>query len=291
MLIRYRNIFHLSPRINSTFIQFTPTASVNGSIKTENSQHHDFLSLYWSIIRQMKHILILGANSDVAKQAAKLYITSGDHVTLASRSINELADFASRETFGPKQFDIIYFDAEAFDTHESFYASLPYKPDIVLYAAGYQVENDRALVDWEATFRMMKVLYAGAVSILNIIAMDQSNTALERIIGLSSLSGVRGRKSNFIYGSTKSAFTQYLAGLRQHLHSRNVIVNVVVAGYIRSKMTSHLKLPESLLLEPEFVARKVFHAGDSFVIVPGFKWKLIYQILKRMPERMVAKLP
>jgi NADP-dependent 3-hydroxy acid dehydrogenase YdfG len=63
---------------------------------------------------------------------------------------------------------------------------------------------------------MMEVNYMGGVSILNIIAMDESNKNLERIIGLSSLSGVRGRKSNFVYGSTK-AFTQYLAGLRQSL--------------------------------------------------------------------------
>jgi NADP-dependent 3-hydroxy acid dehydrogenase YdfG len=67
---------------------------------------------------------------------------------------------------------------------------------------------------------MMEVNYMGGVSILNIIAMDESNKNLERIIGLSSLSGVRGRKSNFVYGSTKAAFTQYLAGLRQELASR-----------------------------------------------------------------------
>ena len=138
---------------------------------------------------------------------------------------------------------------------------------------------------------MMKVHYCGAVSILNIIATDLANTGLEKIIGLSSLSGVRGRKSNFIYGSTKSAFTQYLAGLRQHLAARNVMVNVIVAGYIRSKMTQGLGLPESLMLEPSFIANAVVHAGNRFTIVPGFKWKIIYTILRILPEFLVAKLP
>ena len=239
----------------------------------------------------MNYILLLGANSDVAKQAARLYIASGAHVTLASRSTGELQQFSLQEGFDPARVHICFFDAENFSGHRTFYEALPHKPGTVLYAAGYQVENDRALVDWEASFRMMKVLYAGAVSILNIIAMDQSNPRLQRIIGLSSLSGVRGRKSNFIYGSTKSAFTQYLAGLRQYLHSRNIIVNVVVAGYIRSKMTSHLDLPESLLLEPVFVARKVVGAGSGFVIVPGIKWKFIYFVLRLLPERLVARLP
>jgi short-subunit dehydrogenase len=121
--------------------------------------------------------------------------------------------------------------------------------------------------------------------------MDKENVRLERIIGLSSLSGVRGRRSNFIYGSTKSAFTQYLAGLRQYLFKRRVTVNVIVAGYIRSKMTAGLDLPESLMLEPDFIAKALVEAGGRFVIVPGFKWKLIYTLLKWMPERLVAKLP
>ncbi|WP_431210857.1 SDR family NAD(P)-dependent oxidoreductase [Puia sp. P3] len=138
---------------------------------------------------------------------------------------------------------------------------------------------------------MMNVLYAGAVSILNIIAMDAGNRGLERIVGLSSLSGVRGRKSNFIYGSTKAAFTTYLAGLRQYLFTRGVVVNAIVSGYIRSKLTAGLDLPGSLLMEPAYVARFVVEAPRRFVVVPGWKWKIIYGILKVLPEGLVAKLP
>lgn len=238
-----------------------------------------------------KTVLILGANSDVAKQTIRLYTDKGFHVIAASRSTGTLEEFIQKENIDPRKVTILYFDAEAFDTHASFYASLPQKPHIVVYAAGYLKQNEEALLDWEGSFRMMKVHYAGAVSILNIVAMDSSNAGLERIIGLSSLSGVRGRKSNFIYGSTKSAFTQYLAGLRQYLFPRRITVNVIVAGYIRSKMTKGLNLPESLMLEPSFIANAVVNAGKRFIIVPGFKWKVIYQVLKAMPEKLVAKLP
>jgi short-subunit dehydrogenase len=229
-----------------------------------------------------KIVLILGANSDVAKAAIRLYVDKGYKVIAASRSLDELRTLPV---------EAVYFDATDFDSHRSFYESLPQKPHIVLYAAGYLKNNEEALLDWEGSFRMMKVHYCGAVSILNIIAMDSANPHLEKIIGLSSLSGVRGRKSNFIYGSTKSAFTQYLAGLRQYLFSRGITVNVIVAGYIRSKMTAGLDLPESLMLEPSFIARSVVESGKRFIIVPGFKWKVIYQILRLMPERLVAKLP
>ena len=238
-----------------------------------------------------KTVLILGANSDVAKEALRLYVNKGYRVIAASRSTNQLQLFVDQNIANKSAVDIRYFDAVAFDTHREFYDTLPAKPQIVLYAAGFQVTNDEALVSWEGTYQMINVLYAGAVSILNIVAMDSSNKNLERIVGLSSLSGVRGRRSNFIYGSTKSAFTQYLAGLRQFLFPRKVQVNAIVSGYIRSKLTAGLQLTPSLMLEPSFVAAAIVNAGNVLIIVPGWKWKIIYFILKSLPERLVAKLP
>ncbi|HEY0271663.1 MAG TPA: SDR family NAD(P)-dependent oxidoreductase [Chitinophaga sp.] len=240
---------------------------------------------------QYKTVLLLGANSDVAKAAIVQYARKGYRVIAASRNTAALQQFVQQEISQPVLVTILYFDATDFESHAAFYAQLPEKPHIVVYAAGHLVQHETALRDFAGSFRMMQVHYAGAVSILNCIAMDAENDRLERIVGLSSLSGVRGRKSNFIYGSTKAAFTQYLAGLRQYLFARRVQVNVIVAGYIRSKMTAGLPLPEALLMEPAFIARAVVEAGNRFTIVPGFKWKLIYRLLTWMPEKLVARLP
>jgi decaprenylphospho-beta-D-erythro-pentofuranosid-2-ulose 2-reductase len=236
-------------------------------------------------------VLILGANSDVAKECIKLYIEKGFYVIDASRSTDDLKTFTTTNHIPDTRITIRYFDATAFDTHADFYAALPAKPHIVLYAAGFQVTNEEALTHWDGAYRMMQVLYAGAVSILNRIVMDRDNPNLQRIIGLSSLSGVRGRKSNFIYGSTKAAFTQYLAGLRQYLFPRHITVNAIVAGYIDTKLTAHLNLPPRLLLKPVFIANAIANAGRRVIIVPGWKWKLIYRVLKSLPESLVAKLP
>ena len=238
-----------------------------------------------------KTVLLLGANSDVAKAAISQYVSKGFKVMAASRNLAELRSYVEKSVSDVTKVHVLHFDATDFDGHRAFYEALPEKPHIVVYAAGFLRDNLQAMRDWEGAFQMMKVHYAGAVSILNIVVTDENNPRLERIIGLSSLSGVRGRKSNFIYGSTKSAFTQYLAGLRQHLFQRGVKVNVIVAGYIRSKMTAGLGLPESLMLEPAFIARAVVNAGGGFTIVPGFKWKIIYWVLRLSPERLVARLP
>lgn len=238
-----------------------------------------------------KTVLILGANSDVAKQCVLQYLEKGFLVVAASRDLNSLEAFVKENSIDSSKITLEYFDAADFSSHQKFYNELPIKPHVVIYAAGFLVENRKALHDFESAKRMMEVNYMGAVSILNMIAMDESNKNLERIIGLSSLSGVRGRKSNFIYGSTKSAFTQYLAGLRQELTSRKIIVNVLVSGYINTKINTGLELNKSLIMEPDYVAKHIVNAGNSFSIVPNFKWKIIYYILKILPESLVSKLP
>ncbi|MEE6129336.1 SDR family NAD(P)-dependent oxidoreductase [Chryseobacterium arthrosphaerae] len=238
-----------------------------------------------------KTVLILGANSDVAKQCIKQYVSKGYYVIAASRNTQSLEDFITANQLNPSQVSVLYFDAADFDSHQAFYSALPVKPHIVVYAAGFLVDNQQALTDFKGARQMMEVNYMGGVSILSIIAMDNSNKNLERIIGLSSLSGVRGRKSNFVYGSTKAAFTQFLAGLRQELASRKIIVNALVIGYIRTKINAGLELNESLIMEPDYVAKFIVNAGNSFTIVPDFKWKIIYHILRLLPESLAAKLP
>ena len=238
-----------------------------------------------------KSVLILGANSDVAKECAKLYLQKDFRVMMASRNLESMEKFIKENHLNADQMDLLYFDAVDFASHQKFYSELPFKPNIVLYSAGFLVQNEDAFQDFDKTLQMMHTNYSGAVSILNIIAMDKTNKNLERIVGLSSLSGVRGRKSNFVYGSTKSAFTTYLAGLRQELSPRNIKVNVFVLGYIRSKINEGLQLNQSLMMEPDYVAKKIVNVGNSFVHVPNFKWKAIYLILKNLPESLVAKLP
>ncbi|MEG1591107.1 SDR family NAD(P)-dependent oxidoreductase [Chryseobacterium sp.] len=241
-------------------------------------------------MNQNKTVLILGANSDVAKQCIKQYTAKGFLVIAASRNTRSLENFIQQNDLNSKV-TVLSFDAADFDSHQQFYDELPVKPHLVVYAAGFLVDNEKALSNFNGVQQMMTVNYMGAVSILNIIAMDESNKNLERIIGLSSLSGVRGRKSNFVYGSTKAAFTTYLAGLRQELAQRNVTVNVLVSGYINTKINAGLELNKNLLMEPDYVAKHIVNAGSFFTIVPNFKWKTIYWILKLSPEFFVAKLP
>lgn len=82
--------------------------------------------------------------------------------------------------------DLLYFDANVFETRQNFNDNLPQKPNIILYAAGFLVQNDEAFFNFDRTLQMMHTNYCGAVSILILIAFDKTNKNLERTIGAKS---------------------------------------------------------------------------------------------------------
>ncbi len=96
-----------------------------------------------------KTVLILGANSDVAKSAIKLYVGKGYKVVAASRNTDELKAFALKELPPATRMEILYFDAADFGSHQKFSSELSEKQHIVVYAAGLLQTNEIALQDWE----------------------------------------------------------------------------------------------------------------------------------------------
>ena len=101
------------------------------------------------------------------------------------------------------------------------------------------------------------------------------------IVGISSVAGERGRQSNYIYASSKSAFTIYLDGLRNRLFTSNVHVLTVKPGFVYTKMTHHLNLPKLLTANPSKVAQDIVKAQQKKknILYTLWFWKLIMLII------------
>ena len=55
---------------------------------------------------------------------------------------------------------------------------------------------------------------------------------------LSSVAGIRVRRSNFVYGSAKSGLDAFAQGLCEALHGTGVSLYIVRPGFVRTKMTA-----------------------------------------------------
>lgn len=253
--------------------------------------NHKFLSTQSQRLQNMNsHVfLILGAASDIAKATAKLYASKypDGFLILASRSTSELELFVKQEGLVNRSY-VCSFDVENFSSHRTFYNNLPQKPNWVMYAAGYLPNNESAMNSTEDWIRCANVNYSGAVSILNIVATD-NNPNLKRIIGMSSIAGLRGRKSNFIYGSSKAGFHQYLFGLRQMLIDRGIRIQAVTPGIVKTKMIDKLNLDLKHANTPEQIAKKIMSNEKKFTISPSFFWFLISIYVKFSPAKLLPK--
>jgi short-subunit dehydrogenase len=246
---------------------------------------HRYKAKEWEY--KMSFVLIIGAKSDIAKEVAREYAKNGYNLYLAGRNIQELQGLASDiKIRSDVEVKLEEFDITDFESHKSFYDSLEGKPLGVVVVSGYMTEQKECENDWEKTLNTINVNFTGAVSILNIIANDFENRKSGFIIGVSSVAGDRGRKANYIYGSSKAAFSAYLSGLRNRLHESGVNVLTVKPGFVATKMTAGLDLPAKLTAQPEDVAKDIFVAqqrGKDVVYTKPI-WRWVMMIIKMIPE-------
>lgn len=241
----------------------------------------------------MNYVLILGAKSDIAKAVAREYAEHGYDLYLAARNAEELEPFTNDiKVRYDKEARLVEFDALDYESHQAFYDALDPKPLGVISAIGYLGDQEKAQSDFQEAQKIIDTNYTGCVSILNVIADDYEQQKNGFIVGISSVAGDRGRKSNYIYGSAKAAFSAYLSGLRNRLHDANVQVMTVKPGFVNTQMTKGMDLPEKLTAQPEEVAQDIYAAqikGKDAIYTKWF-WRWIMLIIKSIPEFLFKKM-
>ncbi|MBT7557980.1 SDR family oxidoreductase [Candidatus Woesearchaeota archaeon] len=235
----------------------------------------------------MSYILIVGAKSDIAKAVARKYAENGYDLYLAARESIELEDFSNDVKIRTqKVVKCVELDILDYVKNEVFYNSLKEKPLGVILAVGYLGEQEKSQNNFDETLKIISTNYTGVVSFLNIIANDFEKRKSGFIVGISSVSGDRGRKSNYLYGSAKSALTTYLSGLRARLYKSNVHVLTVKPGFVATRMTVGMDLPEKLTAQPIEVAEDIFQAQqkNKNIVYTKWVWRWIMLIVKSIPE-------
>ncbi|MFC1557185.1 SDR family oxidoreductase [candidate division KSB1 bacterium] len=241
----------------------------------------------------MAVILILGALSDIARSLAQVYARNKFDLVLAARRSERLErDVEDLKIRYGVHIDRCEFDVTDYGSHKTFYESLDPKPDGVICAVGYFGEHHKAHESFNESRKIIDTNYTGCVSILNIVAGDFEKRGKGFIVGISSVAGDRGRRSNYLYGSAKAGFTAYLSGLRGRLSQSGIQVLTVKPGFVYTKMTEDMDLPGILTAEPDKAAADIFNAqqkGRDVVYTKWF-WRYLMTIIKHIPERFFKRI-
>jgi decaprenylphospho-beta-D-erythro-pentofuranosid-2-ulose 2-reductase len=242
---------------------------------------------------EMARVLILGATSAVAAEAAVTYAVRGDELHLVGRNPEKLAAVQTRcaaTRVSVERADFADFSSNEGVVTRAFEALGGV--DIALIAhgdLGDQLESERTFDAAEATLRANLL---SVVSLLIPLANRLESERSGRIGVITSVAGERGRPRNYTYGAAKGALNVYLQGMRSRLYASGVSVTTLKLGPVDSPMTREHK-KHALFGKPENVARDIVRAIDarsSEAFVPSF-WSLIMPVVKNTPEGLFQKLP
>lgn len=240
-----------------------------------------------------KTLLILGASSDISVALAHKFAVEGWDIMLAGRDTKSLSiiskDLLIRYEVKITEHFIDILDTENFN---NFLTCLPLIPDVVINAVGVLGHKDVLEQDYKMTKFIFRSNFEGPALIMLAFAKKFAERKSGTLIGISSVAGIRGRSSNYIYGSAKSGFTTLLSGLRGELSKYNVNVITILPGFVNTRMTSDLNLPPFLTSSPKEVAIRIYKAlqnGKEIVYV-GSIWRWIMLVIVLIPEKIFKSL-
>ena len=234
-------------------------------------------------------VLILGARSDIARATAHAFARRGHPLQLAARNVDTLAADKADLTlrYGV---DVTLHEFDALDTasHARFVSGLPQLPSIAICAVGAMGDQRLSESNSDAAATVIRTNFEGPASILAHLANRFVERGSGTLVGVSSVAGERGRKTNYVYGAAKAGFTAFLSGLRNRLAAHGVHVVTVLPGFVATRMTAGMTLPASLTATPQEVGNAIARAVERQrdVIYTRPVWRLIMALIKLIPERL-----
>lgn len=243
----------------------------------------------------MRRILVIGATSAIAQHAARYCAADGDRLYLVARAESKLSSVAEDlRVRGASQVNILAADLADFGQHDkivSMAADSLSGLDTVLIAHGRLGDQKACEQSYSRAEEDLRINFLSTASLLTPIANLFERERRGCIAVISSVAGDRGRQSNYIYGTAKSALNTFLQGLRNRLYPFGVSVITIKPGFVDTPMTAHLQ-KNLLFASPEFVGRKIYEAvvcEQDCVYVPWF-WRPIMWAIRSIPESLFKRL-
>jgi len=243
-------------------------------------------------------LVVLGGTSDISRAFVRRVVAGRCHtVVLAGRDPRGLAEAATEAiASGARDTPTVLFDASdaehAGDVVDRCFDAAGGDVDVVLMAVGTLGDQAVDEVDGSRTARVITTNFTWPAAALSTAAARLRAQGHGRLVILSAVAGVRVRRANFVYGSSKAGLDSYSIGLAEALRGTGVGVHVVRPGFVRTKMTAGR--PEApFATTAEAVAEAMergLASGAPIIWVPGpLRW--VFAVLRQVPAALWRRMP
>jgi decaprenylphospho-beta-D-erythro-pentofuranosid-2-ulose 2-reductase len=246
----------------------------------------------------VQSVLVLGGSSDLGVAiAARLAGPRRATVVLAGRHEDALrAAAATLQGAGAGPVQTLPFDADDTGSHDEVVGAAARLAggdlDVVVLAFGLLGDQEADEAGGEGAVRLARTNYVGSVSAGLAASRLLRSQGHGTLVVLSSVAGVRVRRANFIYGSTKAGVEGFAQGLSDALAGSGVSVLIVRPGFVRTKMTAG-RPAAPLATTADAVAdatARALAAGRQVVWVPA-RLRLVFGVLQHLPRALWRRMP
>ncbi|MEH3047606.1 3-oxoacyl-[acyl-carrier-protein] reductase [Sphingomonas adhaesiva] len=184
--------------------------------------------------------LVTGASGGIGSAIAKALAAQGARIAVSGSNVDKLEAF--REEMGGDHVALAcnLSDAAAVDGLVPRAVEALGKLDILVNNAGVTRDNLAMRMKDEEWDQVIRVNLEAAFRLIRAAAKPMMKARFGRVISITSVVGQTGNPGQANYAASKAGLVGMSKALAQELASRNITVNCVAPGFIRSAMTDVL---------------------------------------------------
>jgi 3-oxoacyl-[acyl-carrier protein] reductase len=190
-----------------------------------------------------KTALVTGASQGIGEEISRRLASQGARLVLAARSEDKLVALAEEIRAAGGEAHALALDVSRPEDVASRLKELPAgfsAVDILVNNAGITADNLLARMSLEQWESVLRTNLTGAYAVTRALTRGMMKRRWGRIVSISSVVGIMGNAGQTNYAAAKAGLIGFSKSLARELASRNITVNVVAPGYVRTEMTDVL---------------------------------------------------
>lgn len=200
-----------------------------------------------------KTALITGASGGIGSEIAQALAQQGARLALSGSNGGKLRAFREQlqEEVGGEHVEITCDLSDAKQVEELVPAAIETLGtlDILVNNAGITADNLAMRMKDEEWDRVIRINLEASFRLMRAAARPMMKARAGRIVNITSVVGHTGNPGQVNYTAAKAGLTGMSKSLAQELASRNITVNCVAPGFIRSAMTEQLDAKQRATIE------------------------------------------
>lgn len=200
-----------------------------------------------------KIALVVGGSRGIGRAIAGRLARSGFDIWLTYRGNHAAASEAKSEIEAAgRKCDLLAFDISDYAQTEAALASRleEASPDVMVFNAGITRDNLLMFMSKEEWDAVVRTNLDGFFNVTRFVIFAMLKRKAGRVVVISSTSGQIGQPGQVNYAASKAGLIGAAKALAREVGRKNVFVNVVAPGFIKTEMTEGIPEKEVLPMIP-----------------------------------------